>query len=76
MERTRAGRGWEIQLTDALRILNRRRPIYAYTLKGHRHDIGNKVEFVKATLAYALKDPEARTPILEYARTLVARRGA
>jgi UTP--glucose-1-phosphate uridylyltransferase len=73
LENTRAGRGGEIQLTDALRILNRRRPIYACTLKGHRHDIGSKVEFVKATLAYALKDPEACGPILAYARELVAR---
>ncbi|NTV52020.1 MAG: UTP--glucose-1-phosphate uridylyltransferase GalU [Candidatus Firestonebacteria bacterium] len=72
LEKTRAGRGGEIQLTDALRILKRRRPIYACALKGHRHDIGNKVEFVKATLAYALKDPEARASILAYARELVA----
>jgi UTP--glucose-1-phosphate uridylyltransferase len=76
LENTRAGRGGEIQLTDALRILNRRRPIYACRLRGNRHDIGNKVEFVKATLAYALKDPEARGPILEYARELVGRKGA
>jgi UTP--glucose-1-phosphate uridylyltransferase len=75
LEKTRAGRGGEIQLTDALRILNRRRPIYACRLQGERHDIGNKVEFVKATLAYALKDPEARGPILAYARELVRRSG-
>jgi len=76
LENTQAGRGGEIQLTDALRQLNRRRPIYACRLKGNRHDIGNKVEFVKATLAFALKDPEARGPILEYVRELVGRKGA
>jgi UTP--glucose-1-phosphate uridylyltransferase len=71
LENTRAGQGGEIQLTDALRRLNRRRPIYACRLRGNRHDIGNKVEFVKATLAYALKDEQARGPILDYMRALV-----
>ncbi len=73
LEQTRRGRGGEIQLTDALRELNRRRPLYACALRGVRHDIGNKVEFVKATLAYALKDPKARGPLLACIRDLVAR---
>jgi UTP--glucose-1-phosphate uridylyltransferase len=75
LETTKAGSGGEIQLTDALRRLNRKRPIYAVRLKGHRHDIGNKVEFVKATLAYAMKDPNARKPILEFMKTLVENKG-
>jgi UTP--glucose-1-phosphate uridylyltransferase len=73
LEQTQAGRGGEIQLTDGLRELNRRRPLYACRLTGVRHDIGNKVEFVKATLDYALKDPKARQPLLRFMRDLVAR---
>jgi UTP--glucose-1-phosphate uridylyltransferase len=75
LESTKPGRGGEIQLTDALRRLNRKRPIYAARLKGHRHDIGNKVEFVKATLAFALQDKNARQPIMEFMRALVENDG-
>jgi len=71
LEKTRAGRGGEIQLTDGLRQLNRTRKLYACLLEGQRHDIGNKVEFVKDTLAFALKDPDAKGPLLEYMRALV-----
>jgi len=73
LEQTRSGRGGEIQLTDALRQLRKLRPLYACALQGVRHDIGNKVEFVKATLDYALKDPKARGPLLGFMRDLVAK---
>lgn len=68
---TRPGAGHEIQLTDALRRLNRRRPIHAWQFRGVRHDIGNKVEFVKATLAFALKDREARPALVAFLRRQV-----
>ncbi len=71
LERTRPGRAGEIQLTDALREMNRHRPVYACLLRGVRHDIGNKVEFVKATIAYALQDPSAHAPLLAYMRAVV-----
>ncbi len=70
LEKTRPGASGEIQLTDALRRLNRCRPVYAWQFEGRRHDIGNKLEFVKATLAYALKDKEARQPLLNYMREI------
>lgn len=68
---TRPGAGHEIQLTDALRRLNRRRPIHAWQFRGIRHDIGNKVEFVKATLAFALKDRQARPALVAFLREQV-----
>jgi UTP--glucose-1-phosphate uridylyltransferase len=68
---TRPGAGHEIQLTDALRRLNRRRPIHAWQFRGIRHDIGNKVEFVKATLAFALKDRQARAALVAFLREQV-----
>ncbi len=71
LEKTKPGAGHEIQLTDALRRLNRRRPMYAWQFEGVRHDIGNKLEFVKATLAFALKDKAARPELLEYLRETV-----
>ena len=72
LEKTRPGTSGEIQLTDALRRLNRCHPVYAWQFEGRRHDIGNKLEFVKATLAYALKDKSAREPLLNYLRDITS----
>ncbi len=71
LEKTRPGAGGEIQLTDALRQLNARHELYAYQFEGTRHDIGDKIEFVKATLAYALKDKQARSALKEYLKTII-----
>ncbi|MCD4814186.1 UTP--glucose-1-phosphate uridylyltransferase GalU [bacterium] len=71
LEKTRPGAGGEIQLTDALRRLNRLQKIYAWQFEGVRHDIGNKLEFVKATLAFALQDKAARESLLAYMREII-----
>jgi len=55
---TRPGKGGEIQLTDALRALARERPVHALAFGGVRHDAGDKLGFLRATLHYALKHPE------------------
>ncbi len=65
------GVGGEIQLTDGLRILNRRLPILACEVKGRRYDIGDKLGYVEATVEFALKRPELRGPLKEYLRKLV-----
>ena len=58
LEATGTGAGGEIQLTDGLRRLLRERPIYACELSGTRHDAGNKLGFLKATIHFALKRPD------------------
>lgn len=45
----------EIQLTNGLRQLLKRRPIYGYKFSGKRYDAGNKLGFLKATVEFALK---------------------
>ena len=55
---TPPGRGGEIQLTDALRILNRRESIYAYLFRGKRYDIGNKVDWIIANIELGMLDRE------------------
>ncbi len=55
---TPPGRGGEIQLTDALRILNRRESIYAYLFRGKRYDIGNKVDWIIANIELGVLDRE------------------
>jgi len=51
------GYGGEIQLTDALLALSRRRPMYAYEFKGTRYDAGDKLGYLKAIIAFALRHP-------------------
>lgn len=55
LERTGEDASGEIQLTDGLRQLARERPLYACELKGVRHDAGNKLGYLQATLHFALK---------------------
>ncbi len=58
LERTRPGKGGEIQLTDGLKMLMKKQPIYAFEFRGMRHDAGDKLGFLKATVAFGLKNPE------------------
>jgi UTP--glucose-1-phosphate uridylyltransferase len=65
-----AGAGSEIQLTDALHYMLRSRPIYGYRFEGTRHDAGDKLGFLKATVEYALRRPDLGEPFREYLKTL------
>lgn len=58
LEQTPAGKNNEIQLTDAMLQLLRRENLYAHRIEGKRHDIGNKLDFLKTTVEFALKRPE------------------
>ena len=64
------GSGGEIQLTDAIRHLGRRRPIYAYRFEGTRYDAGDKLGFLKATVEYALRRHDLGGPFREYLKGL------
>jgi UTP--glucose-1-phosphate uridylyltransferase len=55
LENTQKGRGGEIQLTDGIRMLLEQQPVYAYMIEGTRHDAGDKLGFLKATVEFALK---------------------
>jgi len=54
LERTTPGHGGEIQLTDALQALGKKRDMYAYEFNGTRYDAGDKMGYLKAILAYGL----------------------
>ena len=56
--RPKKDKSGEIQLTNGLRHLLKSRPIYAYEVDGVRHDTGNKLGFLKASVYFALKRPE------------------
>ncbi len=70
LEATQSDRTGEIQLTNGLRNLLKKRPIYAYEIKGVRHDAGNKLGYLKATVYFALKRPDLAGPFAEYLRGL------
>ncbi len=71
LEKTPRGAGGEIQLTDGLRQLSRRQTLYGYQFEGKRHDAGNKLGFLKATVEFALKRDDLGGPFREYLKSLV-----
>ncbi len=70
IEKTTPGAGGEIQITDAMRILLKERPFYAVKLDGRRHDAGDKLGFLIATVEYALKREDLGGDFREYLRSL------
>ncbi len=67
---TQAGTGGELQLTDGLRGLLKQEKMYAYVYEGKRHDAGDKLGFLKATIEFALKRGDLGGPLREYLLTL------
>ena len=73
---TKPGAGGEIQLTDALRELAGSGPgMYGVVVDGTRHDAGDKLGYLRANLAYALKRPGLREGVLELCREMLATSG-
>lgn len=68
---TPPGRGGEIQLTDALRTLADREPIIAVEFDGARHDVGDKLGFLKATVALAADRADLGPEFLDWLRTFM-----
>lgn len=60
----------EIQLTDAMRSLLRKRPFYGYQFEGRRYDAGDKLGFLKATVEFALKHDDISEEFREYLKGL------
>jgi len=70
LEKTQTGAGGELQLTDGMRRLLKREKFYGYVFDGKRHDAGDKLGFLKATVEFALKRPDLREPFLRYLKQL------
>jgi UTP--glucose-1-phosphate uridylyltransferase len=70
LEHTRPGKGGEIQLTDGLKMLMAKQPIYAYEFQGTRYDAGDKLGFLKATVEFGLKNPEFGSEFRTYLQKL------
>lgn len=70
LDRTPPGKGGEVQLTDAMAALMQREPLFGVKYAGRRHDIGNKLDFVKANLWWGLRRPDMAEQLREYLKEL------
>ena len=70
LSETQAGTGGELQLTDGMRQLLKKERIYAYVFEGRRHDTGDKLGFLKATVDFALQREDLGAEFREYLRGL------
>jgi UTP--glucose-1-phosphate uridylyltransferase len=70
IKKTNPGAGGEIQITDAMRALLKKRPFYAVRFNGTRHDAGDKLGFLVATVEFALKRDDLGPEFREYLKTL------
>jgi UTP--glucose-1-phosphate uridylyltransferase len=66
IKETATGFGNEIQLTDGIRLLNDQQKIYAYKFTGKRYDTGDKTEYVKAIIDFALNNEDMKEHIMKH----------
>ena len=71
LEQTKPGKGGEIQLTDALRVMAKNGNVYAYNFKGKRYDPGNKLGYLKATVEFALRRDDIGPEFRQYLKSLL-----
>lgn len=71
LEQTKPGKGGEIQLTDALRVMAHNGSVYAYNFTGKRYDTGNKLGYLKATVEFALRRPALGPQFRQYLKDLL-----
>lgn len=70
LEETRPGKGGEIQLTDALRVMAHMGNVYAYNFQGKRYDTGDKLGYLKAVVEFALRREDLGPGFREYLKDL------
>ena len=71
LENTKPGKGGEIQLTDALKVLAKQDAVYAYDFEGQRYDLGDQLGYLKATVEFALRREDLGEPFRNYLKNVV-----
>lgn len=69
IENTEPGFGGEIQLTDAMAKLDN---IYGDVFRGKTYDIGNRIEWLKTSIEFAMDDKEAKNELIKYLKDVIA----
>jgi UTP--glucose-1-phosphate uridylyltransferase len=72
LARTKRGKNNEIQLTDAMHMLLDTRAMYGLKFQGRRYDAGNKLDYLKTNIAFALKHPDLRADVIAHIKRLAA----
>lgn len=73
LRETEPGRGGEIQLTDAIKALAERQPVYGYTFREGRFDVGNKLDYLVATVEFALERDDLGPAFRKYLNERMSR---
>jgi len=71
LDKTKPGVNNEIQLTDALRMQCKDRPVFGYHYEGTRDDVGSRIDYVMAQVKYGLRRPELREDLLQFLKEQV-----
>ena len=71
LQNTKPGKGGEVQLTDALKVMAKRESVYAYNFTGKRYDVGDKLGFLKATVEFALRRDDLAESFADYLKDIV-----
>ncbi|HEX7464924.1 MAG TPA: UTP--glucose-1-phosphate uridylyltransferase, partial [Actinomycetota bacterium] len=74
LRETQPGRGGEIQLTDAINVLAQEQAVYAYVFEEGRFDVGNKLDYLKATIELAIDREDVGEGLRAYLADLVQRK--
>jgi len=73
LSRIEPGHGGELQLTDAIGQLMGQRPVYGFVFQTGRFDVGNKLDYLRATVELALERADVGPPLREFLTELVRR---
>jgi UTP--glucose-1-phosphate uridylyltransferase len=73
LDEVKPGVGGEIQLTDALSLLIDDQPVHGFVVKEGRFDLGNKQDYIRATIEFALRRPDLGPKLREFLADLVRR---
>jgi len=69
IEGIKPGAGGELQLTDAIKALLQYEKVYGFSYEGKRHDAGDKLGFLKATVEFALKRDDLGPPFRDWLKS-------
>jgi UTP--glucose-1-phosphate uridylyltransferase len=76
LDETKPGKGGEIQLTDAIKLLLSREPVHAVVLKARRHDIGSPLDWLKTNITFAARDEKLWVQVAPLVGELMRESGA
>lgn len=74
LDQIQPGVGGEIQLTDAINLLAQQEAVYALQWQARRYDIGNRIEYAKCFIEYAMRRPDTAAAVREHVRQLMGER--